>query len=281
MAVLSDTLGRALSQFQVDDRTTVIENDVPVIVQLEGQNLQKLVTFLPVDQRPAFADVFVEATKHLIESYSGLLAYSHASEVSLLLCIRDKQRKTTGTHGDLSVSVASTLAAALVYFAQQHTPPMLFNQNSRLVLPQFLARSFAFPSEEVAAKFFLWRESVARKSSMEALALKHFSANKLAGKSSIDRKAMLAEKGVDYDSLSEHVRRGTFIRRYRTEKLLDPLVLEKIPEAYRPRKQVLSMTIERVADVPPLAVIENLRDFVFDNAGPVVADRPFATAITV
>jgi tRNA(His) 5'-end guanylyltransferase len=281
MAIVSDALGQALSRFLIDDRTTAIENEVPVIVHLEGQNLQKIISSLAPENRAAFTDVVIDATKHLIESYSGLITYCHASEVSLLMRFRDSQRKSMGSHGDLSVSVASTLSAAVVHFAHQRFPAMFRDPNNKLVLPQFIARSFAFPSEEVAAKFFLWREAIARKSTVEALALKHFSANDLGGKSSVDRKAMLAGKGVDFEALPEHVRRGSFVRRYKIERQLDPEVLEKIPAEYRPKKPVMTMTIDRVPNMPALAVMDNLTEFVFNNATPKIADRPFAAAITV
>jgi tRNA(His) 5'-end guanylyltransferase len=279
--MISDALGQALSQFLIDDRTAEIENEVPVIVHLEGQNLQKIIKSLAPENRAAFAEVVIDATKHLIESYSGLVSYSHASEVSLLIRFRDSQRKSMGSHGDLSVSVASTLSAAIVHFAHQQFPSMFRDPNSKLVLPQFIARSYAFPSEELAAKFFLWRETVARKSTVEAVALKHFNADALSGKSSVDRKAMLAAKGVDFDALPEHVRRGSFVRRYKVERLLDPEVLERIPEEHRPKKPVMAMTIDRVHDLPALAVLDNLTEFVFNNAPPRVTDRPFAAAITI
>jgi tRNA(His) 5'-end guanylyltransferase len=281
MAMLSDTLGNALFQFRVGDHTVAIENDLPFIIHLEGQNLQKLVHALPADQRSVFSDVVVDATRHLIEAYSGLLAYNHASEVSLLFRFRDSQRKALGSYGEMTTSVASTLSAAIVHFAGKRLPALFNADGSKLVLPQFFATSYAFPSTEIASRFFLWRETAGRRASIGAVALKHFKEQEIAGKSTVDRKAMLASKGIDFDAIDEHVRRGSFIRRFKVERDLDPSELAKIPAQHRPNRPVMTTTVDRVRDVPPLALIDNLESFIFDNAGPVLGDRPFAAAITI
>lgn len=280
MAMYSDALGQALSKFRVDDRGVSIVTEMPIIVHLEGLNLQRIVSSADVDHRTRIGDVIVAATKHLIETYNGILAYSHAGEVSLLVRFRDSQRKDIGTYVDMATSVASTLSAAIVHFAKEIVPSLFSGAEQRLVLPQFSAKPYVFPEDDYAAKFFLWRESVARSSSVEALALKHFTADDLAGKSSVDRKGMLAAKGVSFDEMPEHFRRGSFIRRYKVERMLDPWVIAKIPEAHRPKGPVAAITVGVIAEVPPLSVVHNLTEFVFSNAVPSVADRPFAAAIT-
>lgn len=280
MAENGDVIGDALTQFKVKDIEAPIQAETPIIVFLDGINLDRVIAGLKPDDRTKVPDIVVAATRHVVEVFNSTLGYTHADEATLLFRIRDTQRKHLGYYAEMATNVATAFSAAFVHFAHEIAPALFKSGNGKLALPQFSANTYVFPEEDFAARFFLWREMNARKSSVQSVALNHFSRDAIAGKSSLDRKAMLADKGFDYDNLPEAIRRGNFIRSYKAPKQLDPAVLAKIPERNRPTGPVMTLVVDRLENVPPLSVIENLTDFVFRNAEPHVADRPFAATIT-
>ena len=155
------------------------------------------------------------------------------------------------------VSVLASMAAAK--FA------LHISLNWQEKLPHFDARVFQLPSKDEAANVFLWRAMDARKNAISMVAQSRFSHKALHEKDQKAMLAMLAEAGVDFDSLPACFRRGTFVRRGVVTRLLTDDELERIPEKHRPTGPVTRLEM-KVLDMPPFNRVANRVEVIFDGA---------------
>ncbi|MDW9478967.1 hypothetical protein GOB57_09765 [Sinorhizobium meliloti] len=135
---------------------------------------------------------------------------------------------------------------------------------------------------EVAAQFLVWREIDARRNAALGAGRAAFTQSQLAGKSPGDIKDMLTALGIDfYAAYPGHFRRGSFMRKRQVEMVLTEAELARIPEPIRESKRGQTFIRSRVVEVdrPPFYAMENVTAFAFEDAEPIVIEKPFAQHI--
>ena len=167
-------------------------------------------------------------------------------------------------------SVLASLAAAHFQFALANC----FKQNDAVRLsgmaPHFDARVFQLPSKVEAANAFLWRAMDARKNSVSMAARAHFPHKALHGKDQGHMRAMLTEKGVDFETVyPASFKWGTWVRRVTFERAFEPDELARIPEQHRPPPEMLIARSEvREFAMPEFHKVRNRVEVIFDHEEP-------------
>ncbi|MBY3151180.1 hypothetical protein HFO56_02000 [Rhizobium laguerreae] len=136
---------------------------------------------------------------------------------------------------------------------------------------------------DMAAQFLVWREIDARRNGALGAGRAVLEASQIGGKSPGDIKDMLRDLGIDYHAdYPTHFRRGTFMRKRDIEMTLTEQELARIPEKIRESKRGQTFLRSRVVEVedrPPFYAMDNITAFVFEDAEPVVSEKPFAQHI--
>lgn len=196
-----DTLGDRMKGYESVSRPALMRR-CPAIVRVDGRAFHTWTRGCakPFDQMVLSA--MLRATIAAAEEMQGCkLAYVQSDEASFLLTDYDTLETQPWFGYDLSKVVS---LSASIFTAE-------FNKGVIMTKPPatFDARAFNVPHDEVA-NYFLWRAKDWRRNSIQMLAQAHFSQRQLDRKKQGDMLAMLAEKGIDWSALPDHLRCGRF-----------------------------------------------------------------------
>jgi tRNA(His) 5'-end guanylyltransferase len=210
--------------------------------------------------------------------YDGRLmkmATAYAGKVTAFFFAETLKRFQHGTAHLREASSPVEMARAIGAFTD------LFERLSRSA-PAFDARAIGV-DPEMAAQFVVWREIDARRNAALGAGRAAFTQNQLGGKSPADIKDMLFDLGINYYAeYPGHFRRGTFMRKRDVEMTLTEEELARIPEHIRDSKRGTTFVRSKVVEVedrPPFYMMNNIMEFVFEDAEPVVVEKPFASHV--
>jgi tRNA(His) 5'-end guanylyltransferase len=157
----------------------------------------------------------------------------------------------------------------------------LFDRISRAA-PAFDGRAVGV-DHEMAAQFVVWREVDARRNAALGAGRAEFTQGQLGGKSPGDIKDMLTELGIDYyDKYPNQFRRGIFMRKREVAMSLTEEELARIPEHVREAKRGTTFLRSKAVEVEergPFYEMDNIVEVLFEDAEPVVVEKPFARHI--
>jgi tRNA(His) 5'-end guanylyltransferase len=199
---INDQFGNRMKDYENTFRTT-IPNRLPVILRLDGCHFSKYTKGLvrPFDDKliSAMNDTAIYLCKNI---QGAQMAYIQSDEISILIN-NYKEINTQPWHKNNAIkmcSVASGLASS--YFSS--ISDKIFGN---IKLASFDCRAFVVPKEEVN-NVFLWRQQDNTRNSIQSLARSLFSQKQCHLKNTSELKKMCAEKGNDWDTLSNHYKYG-------------------------------------------------------------------------
>lgn len=195
---------------------------MPLILRIDGKAFHTYTRGFDKPWDNAIMNAMSIAAKALVEEIQGSkLAYIQSDEISVL--VNDYEYFETQAWFDKNlqkvVSVSASVATA--YFNKymwSKDLPSVFD-DAKVAL--FDSRAFVVPREE-ACNYFLWRQQDAERNSVSSLAQAHFSHKSLQGKNVMEMKAMLLEKGIDWNTLPVLQQRGWCILKDGTSDLEIP-----------------------------------------------------------
>ncbi|MCS4089588.1 tRNA(His) guanylyltransferase Thg1 family protein [Rhizobium sp. BK176] len=157
----------------------------------------------------------------------------------------------------------------------------LFDRLARAA-PAFDGRAIGV-DHEMAAQFVVWREVDARRNAALGAGRAEFTQSQLGGKSPGDIKDMLTALGIDYyDRYPNQFRRGIFMRKREVAMSLTEEELARIPEHVRESKRGTTFLRSKAVEVEergPFYEMDNIVEVLFEDADPVVVEKPFARHI--
>jgi len=176
---------------------------LPVILRIDGKSFhtwtRKMKFERPYD--PSLIKGLNETAQFICKNIMGAqIAYLQSDEISIL--IHNYKRLTSQAWFDNSiqkiVSVSASMATAFLnkYFTRD--------------LAWFDARVFILPENEVC-NYFIWRQIDWERNSLQMLARSHYSHKQLENKNSTQLHDLLHEKGVNWNDLPTHLKRGRCI----------------------------------------------------------------------
>lgn len=220
--MLRDELGSRMKGYYEDIPKIRLTRRTPVIIRIDGKAFH---TFTRGFKKP-FDDVLIECMQEtmrcLCEGIQGcVLGYTQSDEISLVLV--DYNKLDTAAWFGYAVQKMCSVSASMAtmhfnkYFTMRahQLNITLDNQEYVNVLLEackrgalFDSRVFNIPKEEVA-NYFYWRQLDASRNSIQMVGQANFSSEQLRGKSGNKIQDMLMEKGINWNDLPVHYKRGS------------------------------------------------------------------------
>ena len=276
MPAYHDALGDELKRIETDEAGRGPAPGDAVVVRVDGVGFSKFTRGFerPFDSRIAAA--MDAATVAVVDRLHPVIAYTQSDEISFVFFDDEQPVAYDGRYHKLASVCASLATGAFLRAGLRLFPERLEN-----VTPIFDGRAVGM-SRELAARTVEWREIDARRNSVSMAAHSVFGSHGIHARNSADMKDMLRAEVFEMSDYPERFLRGAFFRREKIHSVRSQEDLDRIPEAYRAAAAAVkhrTMTIQ-LTGLPPLSVIENLEEFIFEGDDPVAASRPFARSVT-
>ena len=246
---MQDSLGDRMKAFEniESDRRAVIGQ--PLCARLDGRSFHTFTEGLdrPYDNR--LTDLMIATTKYLVEETQAVLGYTQSDEISLMWYLPEgscSQYLFDGRFQKLASILSAYATGRFVQGLERGAIPEKTGQ-----IPIFDCRVWQVPTLNEGYETFLWREKDAIKNSITMAASAHYSHKVLQGVNGATKKDMLCEIGHPYETMPARFRRGSYVQRIKTERLLTMDELMFIPEKFRPAGPV-ERTDVRIMDLPEI-----------------------------
>lgn len=220
-------LGERMKSYEHVWRQKLIRR-MPIIIRIDGKAFHTFTRGLKKPFDDLFMDAMQATAEYLLKEVQGCkFAYVQSDEISLLLTDYDNYDTEAWFDNNIQKMVSISAAKASVFFNQRFSLNCIdYNIKSKeagtydsnysyklleagSTLPVFDARAFNLDKDEVC-NYFIWRQEDCIKNSISMIARTVFSEKKLHGKSTIERKDMLLDAGIDISKeYSTYHRRGT------------------------------------------------------------------------
>jgi len=181
----------------------------PLFIRIDGRAFHTFTKGLnrPFDE--TLIDVMIDTAIKTARELSGFkLAYAQSDEVTFMLSDYTKLN-TQGWFGyELNKLVSLSASIYTAYFNEFWRIRM--GNNAKLAT--FDSRAFSVPVDD-APNVFIWRQRDWERNSLQMYARAHFAHSELNNKNTEQIKAMLENKGANWDNLAAHLKNGVFIRK--------------------------------------------------------------------
>lgn len=212
----TDAFGDRIKAFEQVSAKETLDEDLPLCVRIDGKAFHTFTKGLkrPYDER--LSQAMIETMNFLVEKTDARLGYTQSDEISLVYFkMAQNQQSYFGARVQKLVSVLASMSTAK------------FNEEMRKNIPEkadvfayFDCRVWNVPSLQDAADVFIWRQEDAIKNAVSMAASAYYSHKFLHGKNSIEKKQLLADKGIMWDEFPEFFKSGTFAQRLHKEVAL-------------------------------------------------------------
>lgn len=269
----SDAFGDRMKAYEAVETGRAFDPALPIYARIDGRSFSGFTRGMERPFDPRMTTAMASTTKQIVRGTHARIGYTQSDEISLVwLCDSPESEPLFGGKVHKLTSVLASMAAAHFAFAL----PAHFGAEEAVRLsvkaPHFDARVFQLPDKVEAANAFLWRAMDARKNSVSMAARAHFSHKALHGKDQRDMRAMMAEKGIDFEAAyPASFKWGTWLRRATFQRAFDADELARIPEKHRPEPGSLVTRSEiREVPMPEFHRVANRIEVIFDGADPIV-----------
>jgi tRNA(His) 5'-end guanylyltransferase len=237
---------------------------LPVVVRLDGRAFHTFTRKLarPYDARLSRA--MIETTKHLVAETNASIGYTQSDEISIVFPNTDPSAQML--FGGRIQKLCSLLAAMA---------SVKFNKIIAQTLPEkahldaiFDARVYQYPTLDLAAEAFVWREMDATRNSLTMAAHAYYSHKELHKAGFSQKHDMLHAKGINWADYPTFFKKGSHVRRETVFKMLSEEELARIPAKHRPTGPVQRSEMKEL-DLPPVLRITNLNDVLFFGEAPL------------
>lgn len=209
----SDCIGDRMKAYEKTDRIK-FKPKTPILVRVDGKAFH---TYTKGAEKP-FDDDLIEAMNqtamYLLHNVDGAyLAYVQSDEISLLLLddIKDSTQQWFGGNKSKIESITASYATGSLnrtnFATLKEFDSVIKNERNGintmfLSIANFDSCSWQMPKEDVA-NYFYWRFLDAKRNAISMIASSLFSHKQLQGKSTQDRRDMIAEAGVNISDFTD------------------------------------------------------------------------------
>ncbi len=197
--------------------------NVPIVARLDIRAAHSFCKGLEKPYSQVFMDCMKYTCLELGKEFNPMFLYAQSDE--LTICFHNSPLMFDGT---VQKYISNLSAYASVMFNKRVRELIPSHVNKS---PTFDCRVFQVSSIQEVFDNVVWRQIDAMKNSVSLLACNHFSPKELSGKSTKDRKEMLANIGVDWNIISDtnqQFARGAFFKRKAVDKKVDFPITDKI-----------------------------------------------------
>lgn len=215
------TLGDRMKNYEKSTRQ-YLDKTKPVIIRLDGKAFH---TFTKRFIRP-FDDIFIDlmnkTAEHLCKYIQGAkIAYVQSDEITIVLDCSNNPNADLWYGGEIQkiVSVSASEATAIfnkllfIHILTPHFNTTIFDISvlTNSDTAKFDSRVFNVDDKDEVTNNILWRQRDCIKNSISTVAQSNFSDKELHKKNGDDKKAMLLEKGVDWNALDNSYKNGRLV----------------------------------------------------------------------
>ena len=259
-----ELLGDKHKRYEARTETTLI-NGCPVIIRLDGRSFHTFTKGLkrPYDVR--LSKAMIDTTKDLVNQTNADIGYCQSDEISLGFGNIDAAKEFMFS-GRVQKIVSVVASIASVYFNRiiQETIP-----ERAKMQPVFDARVFQYPTLELAAETFLWRETDATRNSLTMAAHSYYDHKELQGAGFVKKHDLLHAKGVNWNDYPAFFKRGTYIGKRKVMKQLSEQELARIPEKFREPGKWFERSVINDLELPEYSKMVNPVRVFFFGENPV------------
>lgn len=258
-----EAMGDRHKAFEARETMHRLMPGLPVLVRLDGRAFHTFTRGLarPYDERLSRA--MIETTKYLVDHTHASVGYTQSDEISLAFPNTDPDNQVM-FDGRVQKLCSVLAAMATAKFNQQ----ILANIPEKAhLLPLFDARVYQYPTLDLAAESFVWRETDATRNSLTMAAHAYYSHKELHKAGYARKHEMLHAKGLNWNDYPDFFKKGTYVRRESTLKELTAAELARIPEKHRPTGPVMRSVLRELA-MPPITRVANVNAVLFEGQEP-------------
>jgi len=241
---------------------------LPALARLDGRCFRTFTKGMskPYDERMIAAMQLL--TKTLVGETNAKVGYTQSDEITLAWYLPDPKSQVYFA-GRIQKMVSSLAATASIRFLEIVSSGILSDFADRR--PTFDCRVWNVPTLEEAANVFVWRETDATRNSIQAAAQSVYSHKQLHNKNSSELRAMLYEKGINWDDYPARFKRGSYYAVREVERAFTAEEIEKLPAKHAARTNP-ELTVQRhevqPLHLPPLLRITNRADVLLRGEEP-------------
>lgn len=258
-----EAMGDRHKAFEARETMHRLMPGLPVLVRLDGRAFHTFTRGLarPYDER--LSRSMIETTKYLVDHTHASVGYTQSDEISLAFPNTDPDNQVM-FDGRVQKLCSVLAAMATAKFNQQ----ILANIPEKAhLLPLFDARVYQYPTLDLAAESFIWRETDATRNSLTMAAHAYYSHKELHKAGYARKHEMLHAKGLNWNDYPDFFKKGTYVRRESTLKELTAAELARIPEKHRPTGPVMRSVLRELA-MPPITRVANVNAVLFEGQEP-------------
>jgi len=258
-----EAMGDRHKAFEARETMHRLMPGLPVLVRLDGRAFHTFTRGLarPYDER--LSRSMIETTKYLVDHTHASVGYTQSDEISLAFPNIDPDNQVM-FDGRVQKLCSVLAAMATAKFNQQ----ILANIPEKAhLLPLFDARVYQYPTLDLAAESFVWRETDATRNSLTMAAHAYYSHKELHKAGYARKHEMLHAKGLNWNDYPDFFKKGTYVRRESVLKELTAAELARIPEKHRPTGPVMRSVLRELA-MPPITRVANVNAVLFEGQEP-------------
>lgn len=267
---MTDTLGDRMKAYEGAESLRRALPSLPIMIRVDGKSFSQWTKGLnyPFDLR--MEEARRATTRALIEELGAQIGYHQSDEISLVLYNPEPtaQMYAGGRLQKICSHAASIATATWNQFARKN-----ISENKELAY--FDARVWTVPSLEEAANALLWRELDATKNSVSMACRSVYNHGEMKGKSTNEMKEMLFKKGIQWNDYDVWMKRGLFMARRTTERVLTSEELKELPEKHHARlnpNMVVRRSEVKALEMPPFSRVTN-------RAGVILGEEPLLSTV--
>lgn len=209
---MKDELGDRMKRYEGVHKTSLMRRSY-TIIRIDGKAFHTYTKGLLKPFDKGLIDDMNSTAKYLCENIQGAkFAYTQSDEISILLTDFDELTTQAwfGNEVQKMVSVAASLATAEFNRARigRAMKQEMSIWGEPVKLAHFDARVFQLPTQTEVINYFIWRQMDCIRNSVSSVAQSEFSSKELHGVSTVGKKEMLIEKGIDWTSLPNEYKYG-------------------------------------------------------------------------
>jgi tRNA(His) guanylyltransferase len=257
MMIGKDEMGDRMKAYEAATELR-LDCSLPICARIDGRSFSSFTRGAekPFDARVSTA--MRETARHLVDQSHARIGYVQSDEITLIWLNEEGGSILFDGRVQKMASVLASMAAVKFF--------SVYGGNR---LPAFDCRVWHVPTKDEAANVILWRAFDARKNSVSSACRALHSARQMHGKRQADMRAMLAAKGVDFDTTYDaRDRLGVYFRRVTGERELDDAAWAAIPETHRPASRTVIRSWVDEVPMPFFGDVANRVEVVFDGAEP-------------
>lgn len=240
-----DSLGDRMKRYEKVTKSKLIPRSYAVI-RIDGKAFHTYTKGFDKPWDRMVTDAMEETMRYLCSNIQGVkYGYYQSDEISLVLTDFDNHETSAWFDNDIQkiVSVSASLATAKFnmtmlqnYYSYTDEPEKRYSSNiadhynegqdlhntpimvgdiinylppSKLIMGVFDSRVWNIPVQHEVVNYFIWRQQDAVRNSVSGLAQSLHSHNELHGKSQNQMQDMCWAKGVNWNDVPTHLRRGS------------------------------------------------------------------------